>query len=202
MNKLLAITLIPLLSSCASIDYSYFSDFKRLLTRNAIEVSDSYISNAKYSFIKVSHSRNDAIFVLSEVSSSGIQSWIGSNYEVIKTKHGLIVETQGLESDIKLYSSAFNDVMGLCNYSSFINLYNPDLVYAKITFNAKDGCDDRDTLDGLGLDSGIITLERQAPRIGWSSKDTYVYEDGVVIKSIQKINPLSEPFVIEFYYKF
>ena len=202
MNKLLAIALIPLLSSCASIDYSYFSDFKRLFTRNAIEVSDSYVGNAKYSFIKVSHSRNDAIFVLSEVSPSGIYSWIGSNYEVIKTKHGLIVETQGLDYDIKFYSLDFNDVRELCNYSSYINLYNPDLVYAKITFNGEDGCVTYDSTRGSGSDSGIVKLERQVSSIAWSSKDTYVYRDGVVIKSIQRINPLRDPFFIEFYYKY
>jgi hypothetical protein len=202
MIKLLSIALISLLSSCASVDYSYFSDFKRLLARNTIAVSDSYISNMKYSFIKVSHARNEAIFVLSDVSSTGIHTWIGANYEVIKTKHGLIVETRGLDSDIKFYSSGFNDMTELSNYSSYINLYNPDLVYEKIIFNTKDINTTQPNKSDLDLKVHVVELERQVLNIGWASKDTYFYKNGIIIKSIQKTNPLRDHFTINFYYKF
>ena len=44
------------------------------------------------------------MFVLSNIDQFGVYEWIGSNYESIKTKDGLIIETKGLRSDIKFYS--------------------------------------------------------------------------------------------------
>ncbi|MDC1107681.1 YjbF family lipoprotein [Gammaproteobacteria bacterium] len=202
MIKFLPITLISLLSSCSSLDYSYFSDFKNAFERNTIEVSDVYIENAPYSFIKVSYSRNEAIFVLSKISSSGIEEWIGSNYEVIKTKNGLIVETQGLDSDIKFYSTDFNNLMELAQFSSYVNLYNPDIIYEKIDFKSKDTDLVQSGESDLNSNIQVIKFQRKSSKIGWSSKDTYFYKNGVVVKSIQKINPLREPLTIDFYYKF
>lgn len=200
MTKFFSIISLFFLSSCASIDYGYFADFKGLFTRNTIEISDSFFNDSKYSFIKVSYSRNEAIFVLSGVSSSGIHRWVGSNFEVIKTKHGLIVETQGLEFDIKLHSTDFN-FNELSDYSSYINLYNPDLFYEKALFTELDV----DRFEGRENKSEsntfIHTILRQVPSIGWKSKDTYFLKDGKVIKSIQKINPQGKYLTIDFYFK-
>ena len=91
-------------TSCASIDYSYFNDLKNYYSKNKILIDESFISKQDYSFIKVSNSKNDAVFILSNIDQFGVHEWIGSNYESIKTKDGLIIETKGLRSDIKFYS--------------------------------------------------------------------------------------------------
>jgi hypothetical protein len=82
------------ISSCASINYSYFSDFKNALSKNEIIVDQVFIDSQDFSFIKVSNTKNDAIFVLSSISPEGIYKWVGSNFEIIKTKGGLILETR------------------------------------------------------------------------------------------------------------
>lgn len=201
MIKFFSIISLLYLSSCASIDYGYFADFRGLFKRNAIEISDSYIQNSKYSFIKVSYSGNDAVFVLSDISSANVHRWVGSNYEVIKTKHGLIVETQGLEFDIKFHSIDFN-FNELSNYSSYINLYNPDLFYEKVLFTALEDIDRaQDRTKDSESNIRTVQLLRQLPSIAWKSKDTFFLRDGKVIKSIQKINPQGKYLTIDFYYK-
>ena len=90
-------------TSCASIDYGYFNDLKNYYSKNKILIDESFISKQDYSFIKVSNSKNDAVFILSNIDQFGVYEWIGSNYESIKTKDGLIIETKGLLSDIKFY---------------------------------------------------------------------------------------------------
>ena len=82
---------------CASIDYSYFNDLKNYYAKNEILIDESFISKQDYSFIKVSNAKNDAVFVLSNIDQFGVYEWIGSNYESIRTKDGLLIETKGLQ---------------------------------------------------------------------------------------------------------
>ena len=96
------------MTSCASIDYSYFSDLRNYYSKNKILIDELFIDNQDYSFIKVSNSKNDAVFILSNIDQFGVFEWIGSNKESIKTKDGLIIETKGLSSDIKFYSYDFS----------------------------------------------------------------------------------------------
>ena len=120
-------------NSCSSIDYSYFEDLKNYYSKNKILVDQSFIDKQDYSFIKVSNKKNDAIFILSKIDQFGVHEWIGSNYESIKTKDGLIIETKGLRSDIKFYSYDISILGKTLSFDSQIDLYNPDLIFANIT---------------------------------------------------------------------
>ena len=120
-------------TSCSSLDYSYFGDLKNYYSKNRIVVDQPFIDEKNYSFMKVSNSKNDAIFVLSTINHLGIYEWIGSNNESIKTKDGLIIETKGMRSDIKFYSYDISILEITSSFKSQINLYNPDLIFANIT---------------------------------------------------------------------
>ena len=193
------ISLLFLLSSCASIDYSYFEDFKNVISRNEILIDQSYIDNQEFSFLKVSNSKNDAIFVLSTISKSGVYEWIGSNNERIKTKDGLIIETYGLESDIKFYYHNFLFSEGVSGINSYIDLYNPDLIYAKISLIQKSA---RFYLDEDSKEIEVIEYQRLCPEIGWNAKDIYIYKGNTIYKSIQQINPFMDPLKLTFYFKY
>jgi len=188
-----------LLTSCASLDYSYFADIKNYYSRNSILVDQSFIDNQNYSFIKVSNSKNDAIFALSNIDQFGVYEWIGVNYERIKTKDGLIIETKGLRSDIKFYSYNFSIKENRSSFNSQINLYNPDLIFADVTLR-------RDSLTSSENSSGsevtVLKYTRLVPEIGWKAKDSYTFKDGMIYKSVQQINPMLEPLEISFYYKY
>ena len=125
--------------------------------------------------------------------------WIGSNYESIKTKEGLIIETQGLESDIEFFSTDFS-LFNKAAFKTQVNLYNPDLIFTDITFEPI-----KSVMKGASIDQDLkmLTLEykRIFPNIGMSSKDIYIYEDSIIFYTKQKINPLKEPLEIFFYFQ-
>jgi len=186
-------------NSCSSIDYSYFADLKNYYSKNKILVDQSFIDKQDYSFIKVSNKKNDAVFILSKIDQFGVHEWIGSNYESIKTKDGLIIETKGLRSDIKFYSYDISILGKTLNFNSQIDLYNPDLIFANITLrrNSKTTYQNRQ-----GNEMNVFQYTRIVPEIGWKAKESYTFKDGVIYKSIQQINPMLDPLEINFYFKY
>ena len=188
-----------LCTSCASIDYSYFKDLKNYYSKNKILVDQPFIDKQDYSFIKVSNKKNDAIFILSNIDQFGVYEWIGSNYEIIKTKDGLIIETKGLLSDIKFYSYDISILEKTPSFDSQIDLYNPDLIFANITLrrNSKTAYK-----NNQGNEMNVFQYTRIVPEIGWKAKESYIFKDGVIYKSIQQINPMLDPLEINFYFKY
>ena len=188
-----------LCTSCASIDYSYFKDLKNYYSKNKILVDQSFIEKQDYSFIKVSNKKNDAIFILSNIDEFGVHEWIGSNYESIKTKDGLIVETKGLRSDIKFYAYDISILDKTSSFDSHIDLYNPDLIFANITLRRNSKTSYRNS---NGNEMNVFQYTRIVPEIGWKAKESYTFKDGVIYKSIQQINPMLDSLEINFYFKY
>jgi len=186
-------------TSCASIDYSYFNDLRNYYSKNKILIDGSFIDKQDYSFIKVSNSKNDAVFILSNIDQFGVYEWIGSNYESIKTKDGLIIETKGLRSDIKFYSYDISILEKTSNFNSQIDLHNPDLIFANITLRRNSSTTYKNS---KGNEMNVFQYTRIVPEIGWKAKESYTFKDGVIYKSIQQINPMLDPLEINFYYKY
>ena len=186
-------------TSCASIDYSYFNDLRNYYSKNKILIDGSFIDKQDYSFIKVSNSKNDAVFILSNIDQFGVYEWIGSNYESIKTKDGLIIETKGLQSDIKFYFYDISILEKTLSFDSQIDLYNPDLIFADITLRRNSSTTYKNR---KGNEMKVFQYTRTVPEIGWKAKESYIFKDGVIYKSIQQINPRLEPLEINFYFKY
>ena len=186
-------------TSCASVDYVYFNDLKNYYSKNKILIDESFISKQDYSFIKVSNSKNDAVFILSNIDQFGVYEWIGSNYESIKTKDGLIIETKGLQSDIKFYSYDISILGQALIFSSQIDLYDPDLIFADITLRKNSSTTYKNS---KGNEMNVFQYTRIVPEIGWKAKESYTFKDGVIYKSIQQINPMLDPLEINFYFKY
>ncbi|MDB2510818.1 YjbF family lipoprotein [Gammaproteobacteria bacterium] len=186
-------------TSCGTVDYSYFNDLKNYYSKNKITVDQSFIENQNYSFIKVSNSKNDAVFILLSIDEFGVHEWIGSNYESIKTKDGLIIETKGLQSDIKFYSYDISMLENASNLDTEIDLYSPDLYYAKIRLKKLSSLA---YINDQGNEITVFKYTRSVPEIGWRAKESYTFKDGVIYKSIQQINPMLEPLEVTFYFKY
>ena len=186
-------------TSCASIDYSYFNDVKNYYSKNRILVDQSFIDKQNYSFIKVSNSKNDAVFILSNIDQSGVYEWIGANFESIKTKDGLILETRGLRSDIKFYSNDISILGKVSRLKSQVNLYNPDLIFADITLKRHSSTRYKNS---KGNEMNVLKYTRTVPEIGWKAKESYIFKNGVIYKSVQQINPMHDPLEIIFYFKY
>ena len=185
--------------SCESVDYSYFSDLKNYYSKNEILIDESFISKQDYSFLKVSNSKNDAVFVLSNIDQFGVYEWIGSNYESIKTKDGLIIETKGLRSDIKFNSYDISILEKASNFNSQVDLYNPDLIFANITLRRNSSTTYKNS---KGNEMNVFQYTRIVPEIGWKAKESYTFKDGVIYKSVQQINPMLDPLELNFYFKY
>lgn len=186
-------------TSCSSLDYSYFGDLKNYYSKNRIVVDQTFIDEKNYSFMKVSNSKNDAIFVLSTINHLGIYEWIGSNNESIKTKDGLIIETKGMRSDIKFYSYDISILEITSSFKSQINLYNPDLIFANITIRRDSSTS---YINSEGSELNVLKYTRIVPEIGWKAKESYIFKDGVIYESVQQINPMLEPLELTFYFKY
>lgn len=186
-------------NSCSSMNYSYFADLKNYYSKNKILVDQSFIDKQEYSFIKVSNKKNDAVFILFNIDQFGVHEWIGSNYESIKTKDGLIIETKGLQSDIKFYSYDISILEKTLSFHSQIDLYNPDLIFADITLRRNSKTTYKNS---QGNEMNVFQYSRVVPEIGWKAKESYTFKDGVIYKSIQQINPMLEPLEISFYFKY
>ena len=186
-------------TSCSSLDYSYFGDLKNYYSKNRIVVDQTFIDEKNYSFMKVSNSKNEAIFVLSTINHLGIYEWIGSNNESIKTKDGLIIETKGMRSDIKFYSYDISILEITSSFKSQINLYNPDLIFANITIRRDSSTS---YINSEGSELNVLKYTRIVPEIGWKAKESYIFKDGVIYESVQQINPMLEPLELTFYFKY
>jgi hypothetical protein len=186
-------------TSCASIDYSYFNYVKNYYSKNKILVDQTFIETQNYSFIKVSNSKNDAVFVLANIDQFGVYEWIGSEYESIKTKDGLIIETKGLRSDIKFHSYDISILESGLTLNSQIDLYNPDLIYSDIILRKHSSTTYKNS---KGNEMNVLQYTRTVPEIGWKAKESYTFKDGVIYESIQQINPMLDPLEIKFYFKY
>ena len=116
-----------------------------------------------------------------------------------RTKDGLIIETRGLRSDIKFYSSDISILKKASSLSSQINLYNPDLIFANITLRRNSSTTYKNS---KGNEMNVFQYTRIVPEIGWKAKESYTFKDGVIYKSIQQINPMHDPLEINFYFKY
>lgn len=195
----ITIPLFLLLTSCASVNYSYFSDLKNVISKNKLNVDESFIQDQPYSFIKISNSKNDAIFVLANITESGIYEWVGQNYERIKTKDGLIIETFGLESDIKFHHHNFSILDDASKIDSYINLYNPDLYYEAISLKKEASVT---SINDMNEEIKVIKFVKSVPGIGWTAKESFTFKNNIIFKTKQSINPHMDHLVITFYFKY
>lgn len=191
---------ITFLSSCTlpQVDYPYIDLWKDALFRKDISVDEIFIEESKFSFIKVSYKKNDAIFILSSVNNDGVYTWVGSNYEIIKTYNGLILETSGLFPDtsihagdqLKIISTKFQEPL----YSFYLDIDEPELLSLPVTYTLKN----KKVFQG----ELAMSFERTSPIIGWVAQDKYWYRDGLIVRSEISITPLEPSLRIQFYYKY
>lgn len=191
---------ITLLSSCAltRFDYPYIDLWKDAFFRKEISVDEAFIEESKFSFIRVSYKKNDAIFILSSVNHDGVYTWVGSNYELIKTYNGLILESSGLFPDTSIHASDQSKITSTKfqepSYSFYLDIDDPELLSLPVTYTLKS----KKALQG----ELEMSFERSSPIIGWVAQDKYWYRDGLIVRSEISITPLEPSLKIQFYYKY
>lgn len=184
-----------LLTGCAntSVSYSYFDYLRSYFYPQSIDL-DSAAKEIDYSYIRASLGRNEALLVLSE-SKEGINTWVGANGEIIRTYNGLIIETIGLDRNLKIFRT---NVFNFLSKEKIINvkfsLDNPDLVFGNLVLELEK-IDD--------YENGVkFFYSRRSPSIGWSDKDIYVFQNEKIKYSEQRFHPYSKKIKLEFFFKY
>lgn len=186
---------IFILCSCAQVevDYTYFTVFKNTFFPEELNLDGEFYDNADYSSLKIKHQDKEAIYVLSNVSND-VHTWIGKDFEIIKTYRGLIIEMSGIYNlnahlaDVRLFSPESPNTIIRYTFSE------PDLVMHdfNLQFISKKALKDCD----------LYTFNRTSHSIGYKVVDTICFKNNMPYRSLQKLNNLIEEFDLEFNYKF
>jgi hypothetical protein len=204
MTRILLILLT--LSSCSVITFGQFPS----LAKDAIfgvdyEITEEIFNSQPYSFAKVLIGKSIvAITVLSTVNN-GVYTWVSADGEKIYTKDGKIIETFGLQNDMKIINS-FNlqnikfelikSKEEAQERTFLIELDNPHALMSQETSFYNTG------IDKNYFNSMLFEERFETSKLKWEGVNYYwVDPQGRVIKSVQNIHPRMPLVTIEFYYK-
>jgi hypothetical protein len=189
------------LSSC---NYLSYSDIIPLVQRatfgvDDIEIDDNFLSQQKYSFIKVNVGRTGvAILTLASIKD-GVYTWVSATGEKLQTYNGKIIKSFDITYDthfITFSDFSFNENLKNEEYAYNIRLYNPNTLVTQ-TATLK-------SIDLTPLEGEDIYFEESVSTRGfkWRFVNKYwLNNDGYVTKSIQYLHPMLPKYEIHFYYK-
>ena len=199
-NFIIVLTLI-FLSSCNNLSYTEVIPLAKLaiLGVEDIEIDDNFLSQQKYSFIKVNVGRTGvAILTLASIDD-GVFTWVSATGEKLKTYNGKIIKSFDIVYDthfITFSDFSFNKNLERVEYDYNIRLYNPNtLVTQEATLKI---------IDLSSLEGEVSYFEEFVLTKGFKWKFVNKYwldNDGNVIKSIQYLHPKLPKYEINFYYK-
>jgi hypothetical protein len=197
-------TLVLALVFLSSCNYLSYADIIPLAKRAAfgvddIKIDDNFLSQQKYSFIKVNVGRTGvAILTLASIKD-GIYTWVSGTGEKLQTYNGKIIKSFDIIYDthfITFSDFSFNKNFENAEYDYNIRLFNPNtLVTQEATLK---------TIDITPLENKDIYFEEFVTTRGFKWKFVNKYwlnNDGYVTKSIQHIHPMLPKYEIKFYYK-
>jgi hypothetical protein len=204
MTKNFIFILIIFVSSCStnqppvSLDLGYITIFREALFNQNTKIDPSSESNIKYSYIKISQGRNQAIFILRS-SNNGLNTWIGPNLEKIITYQGLILKTSGLDQDFEFTPDSIEAITLNHLKSDFLvtgSLTNPLLPRSKIRFNYIKSSTSKKCKKLILYKRSIISLNSKF-------KESYcINEGGNIVSSTQRLSPLGDELKIDFNYRY
>jgi hypothetical protein len=209
------IFLILLFSSCSSltIDTGPFGPVKNFIIKEKINIDDEFISSMRFSFILVTFERNQAIFVLSNISNDGIYTWIGANNERIKTLNGMIIEIYNFDPEFSI--NFIKDINLTKNFPQIgndffklrVSLSKPDLEFLLLNYSR---IIESNSIKLPWVNSSkkkkdyslLVQFKKFNKDIGWNAVDSYYILNDQVIQTTQSINPLYPPLKLQFFYKY
>lgn len=199
MTRFIIIFVISI-SSCASIDYSYFGSLASLFPQKFV-VSKTDFNNIEYSFIHIRSKNNNAIYVLSEITNNNEFIWIGPEYEKIKTINGLITYFETNDYKYELLSS--NTLNSIYESKWVTNFYSPDALFLPTTLFFHKDIESTFIQLGNHYETKKRKIRKTIPAIKFATTDYVEFNDkGLAIYTEQKLSPLRKPLFIEFYYKY
>jgi len=199
-NYILALMLI-FLSSCNNISYSDIIPIVKLATFGVedIEIDDDYLSQQKFSFIKVNVGRTGvAILTLASIKDD-VYTWVSASGEKLQTYNGKIIKSFNVVYDthfITFSNFSLNESLKTKKHDYTIRIFNPNTLITQEAILKTESLSRLDS-EGIYFEEFVSTKGFK-----WNFVNKYwLNEDGNVIKSIQYLHPKLPKYEINFYYK-
>lgn len=188
------ILIVPFLSSCSSFDLGYFAILREAMSNSKISNLEN-LDSKNISYLKASLGRNQATFVLSDYSN-GLETWIGSNGQKILTIQGLVVKTQGLQSNINYYEiKKIAEIFLKGAFVTSVDFSSPELIYTSLALELTEVLITKDC-------DKLYIYKKVYKDFPYSNKEFFCFKNGKPKYSIQKLTPLEKELKLEFFYKY
>ena len=166
-----------------------------------IEVNNAFYESMPYSFAKLKIGKSHlAILVLLSINND-VYEWIGPNGERVFTQSGKIIQTIGLQHNLKIVNSNnINTGCSKCSHRSYIQLLDPP---AFVTQHLKNRYSHNESIMlNIVHEASVYTENYSTSKLKWSGENKYwIDARGRVLKSEQSIHPMLERIEILFYYR-
>ena len=185
--------LLLMLTSCAGIDFSYFTLAREAFSSNKLKISEEEIQEIPYSYMKVSYRRSEAIYILASIEN-GEYTWVGADSSKIITINGQIIRTNGINPEITIQSDR-NLNLPITTGNMELTITNPSLVrqpiyydLIKSKFNKTEECYE-------------YKYSKRGVNIKFKN-EVYCFKGEMVVFTKQQLAPFTSYFMTEIVYKY
>tara|TARA_A100001011_G_C14143151_1_gene770633 strand:+ start:352 stop:999 length:648 start_codon:yes stop_codon:yes gene_type:complete len=203
--------LILLLTGC-SVDifeqFSYreiFTFYKGYIAGfDSDTISQEVFDRYEYSFANVKIGRGASSTVVLAYINDDIYEWRSNDGIKIYTYNGVIIETSGFKSDLKMDPfNVLDDSKEGIEFITYLAFKSPDLYRSKTNNRIFKHKTHFKVLERLGgqVNAEIITHSFRLPIIRWNETNQYYLYEGKVIRSEQYIHPDMPRIRMDFYLK-
>lgn len=190
-----------LITSCTFNDLENYNIAKTFIFGGEkFQVTKNLYDQQQFSFAKASIGRGQEVILSLKSINNEVFEWISEDGILIYTYHGVIIRTEGLESNINHRDfSMFNS---LRSFSTFVDFFQPDLfeIETDYIFINKDFIF-YEYLGSLNQFESYMFIKK-IDLLDWETQLNVVKDaKGRIIYSRQEIHPHLRAFKMEFYYK-
>ena len=210
MTKVIISFVIFFLFSCNSVnttDLTFYRNVADVFTQpfksEKNNITKDFYIQFPYSFAKAELKNNNAIIVLSNYNPEGIYTWVSSDMTEVITKNGVIIQTLGLENDVKVINSNWlDDILKREKVNCYYDYSDPE-IYSIATIFTKIS-EEKSSM--YYLDEEVFLTEHKylktSPQIKWKSYiSIFTDSKNRVIKTKEKFHPYLDEIEIIFYLK-
>jgi len=206
--KALYVLPILFLSSCSFISFSDAIPLFRaaIFDPPKVIITKEEFDSRAYSFIVAQFEDGPgAIMTLSNIDENGVLEWVSAENQLIYTRNGKIILTDGLLHDFQYLDWNGENWENKAIYPSkrLVKLKNPDAIVEHLIDIEYLEAEDLE-LQFKSINSAQKIREKIViNRLKWEAENYYWLNDqALVIKTIQTLNPKLPAITVEFFYVF
>lgn len=203
MIKKTYILILILITSCANLNTTFStSPFVPLISNlfvggESIELSDEYISNQPYSFLRADFGQGSNVIMVLQKIENGLYTWTSEYQEKITTYNGKIIKTQGLNHNIEIMNPS--KFKYFSNSNNYIGVFNTLLKEPTAFIEQQFAISMIEQSETLLFEEKIYIepLNQRYSNFYWLDGKT-----GQAVKTKQKIHPDLPTIRLDFIYKY